>query len=715
MDGISTLNKLSSLMTENDLANVANSSPENLIFFSNAELLEDYDDQPKFARIAILAELLVRYSFKRSNIELRNSLCNILSEEVVSNFESWLDCHDPNYDPKPICLLSSDSQHNDPEFVKLLEDSIFNRFEKLYGKCDGIIPVILNDDVGASIPFTLEPIYSDNSSLQDYVVDIDDVSFPQWSEAISGITSSLKLEKKYRLRLFFHSNGVKVNCFSGRSLQFPFLLSYWRKEHLLPTYSPFSIMATGEIDNSRLRPVKTLPKLKCLNEKYDLLAFFCPFSNDIASQTDQSLISIDANTSIDDILLTCQNKIEKLVIEKSAQSVILDYEYIYNRIDAFTIYTKNDLESRWEQIISSLLYIEKKLRMRSSKDVNVYLDCLIALSFAYCHSGKTLEAIQYNQQARNFVLEQELTVKDQNLTAKFNKLLIHQLVLFQDIDDLSSVPKLAKEIYLQITQAKINEEERNDLLMQYHGTMAQIHIYGTLAGFAGFSKEDSYLNAKEAIDYAEKIHSVKDIIRDMNYRHLCDACFIPGSNEEQSMFGVISEYLRENTESLEDKSYNVNLQFQFRQRCLAAYFQILYENKCSDKDLINKKYPSIKEPFIWLKALSYKYLGAVNVFYHNKEKAQKLFDVAIGMMKNEVSPLFKYMTMTIAAEAYRSFSELGDEKTAEEYRQKAKDIFTANGDFITFYSSFRWKDFLNTPWDEFKASGKEFPGLHYYY
>ena len=284
------------------------------------------------------------------------------------------------------------------------------------------------------------------------------------------------------------------------------------------------------------------------------------------------------------------------------------------------------------------------------------------------------------------------------------------------MDDLSSVPELAKEIYSQISQVDIDQTAQDDLLMRYHGTMAQVHIYGTLAGINGFCEEKALENAESAIVYARKTGDLVEIIRDLNYRHLYYAFFKPGSEDERCEYMFARNFLQENSNQFVDKDYNGNLQYQFRQRCLAAYFQILSGNQCNDANIINERFPSIKEPITWLKALSFKYLGAVNAFNHNNEKAKKLFDEAIKILVNVTSPLFKFICMTIAAEAYRSFSELGDAQTAEQYRQIANNLFSENGNFITFrISSPRWFKFLNTPWDEFVASGEDFPGLHYYY
>lgn len=694
----------------NKLGRVAISAPENLMFFSNAELIESYSAQGaqgESVQIAILSELLVRYSFKRSDIELRNSLCSVLSEEPVSNFDIWLDYHNPSHAPKPISLIPADSRlsSNDQKFLQLLQQSVFSRLENLYGKCDGVIPVVLND-VGAAIPFTLERPDADGASL-NCVFDLDNVPFPEWSEAVSELTNSLNL-KPYCLRLLFHSSYVNIDVFSGLSLQFPYLLAYWRKESFLPAYSPFSIIATGEISNCRLRPVKTLPKLKSIKEKFDLLTFFCPFGDDIASQSDPLLTVIDANTSIEDIISTCQNKIESLVKERSSSNIILNYKYIFNRINAITIYTKKDLESRWDRLIDSLLFIEKKLRYLPNMDEETYLDCLASLSFAYCHCGKTAEAIQYNRKGREYA-------KKRNLSKALNDLLIHQLVLFQDMDDLSSVPELAKEIYSQISQVDVDQTTQDDLLMRYHGTMAQVHMYGTLAGIDGFSKEKALENVESAIEYAQKTGKIVDIIRDLNYRHLWYAFFDPGSEDERCEYAFARNYLQENSNQFEDKEYNGNLQYQFRQRCLAAYFQILRKNQCSNSSIINERYPSIKEPTAWLKALSFKYLGAVNAFCNNGEEALKNYDEAVELLEKDASPLFKYICMTIASDAYRSFSALGDAQTAERYRKKALELFSANGDFISFRSSTKWLKFLNAPWEEFQASGEDFPGLHYYY
>ena len=742
MDSIPLSNRLSSLISE-DLEDVAIDAPENLLFFSVDELIEEFDDHPSNVRNAILSELLVRYSFNTSNSELSQALLKFLPEESLTQFKTWLQLHNPSYKPKPINLIPDNTLISDEERERLsnLENCIFERLEKLYGKCAGLLPVVAND-VGAAIaiPFTLENAKEEIDPLKR-VVDLDNTPFPEWSRTVSDLVKSkdspdsqLFLSDDICVRLLFHSNITDMQV-NGNSLQFPILLAYWRKRNLLPLYSPFSIIATGRIDEGRLRPVEALQKFNSLKERYDLQTFFCPSSSGISLNSDPLLIIIDANMSIKDIISTCQNKIEILVKERSTRNIILNIYYISNRINAITISAKKDLESRWKQLIDTLLLVEKKIKSLQNTEEEMYLDCIIALSFAYCHSGRTSEAIKYNETGREFA-------KEHNLTNKLYGLLIHQLVLFQDIDDLSSVLKLANEIYSQISQADNDPkhpDNRANLLMQYHGTMAQIHIYGTLAEIEGFSEKEAIENAEKAIEYAKErkkiaednaktgnfvddnknvTKMIDDIVRDMNYLHLCYAVFEPGSEDELRTFEDARDYLQENSNQIEDKAYNNNLQFQFRQRCLAAYFQILKDNQCSDGNIIKENYPPVKEPFNYLKALSFKYLGAINAFYSNSEEAKKLFDDAIKLLVNETSLLFKFICMTIAAEAYRSFSKLGEEhkQTAEQYRQIAKKLFSDNSNFNSFHiSQRRWAEFLESSREEFDSSGEDFPGLHYYY
>ena len=743
MDSIPTSNKLSSLINE-DVDAVAIDAPENLMFFSADELIENYDDLTSDAKIAILSELLVRYSFNTSNSELNQVLLKFLPEESLAQFKSWVQNHNPSYEPKPpINLIPDNTLISDEERERLtnLENCIFERLKKLYGICAGLLPVVAND-VGEAIaiPFTLEYANEEIDPLKR-VVDLDNASFPEWSRAVSDIVKDDKtpdfklfLPNFIRVRLLFHSSITNIQV-NGNSLQFPILLAHWRwrNKKLLPIYSPFSIIATGEIDEGRLRPVEALQKFNSLKEQYDLQTFFCPSSSGISLNSDPLLTIINANTSIKDIVSICQDKIETLVKERSAKNIILNSDYISNRINVISISAKKDLESQWDQLIDTLLLVEKKIKSLQNTEEKMYLDCIISLSFAYCHSGRTAEAIKYNEIGREFA-------KEHNLTDKLYGLLIHQLVLFQDIDDLSSVPKLANEIYSQISQADNppeNPDNRANLLMQYHGTMAQIHIYGTLAKIKGFSENEAIENAEKAIEYARErkkiaegnsktgnivddnknaTEMIDDIVRDMNYLHLCYAVFTPGSEDELRTFEEARDYLQENSNQIEDKAYNNNLQFQFRQRCLAAYFQILKDNQCCDGNIINEKYPPVKEPFNYLKALSFKYLGAINAFYGNSEEAKKLFEEAIKLLENETSPLFQFICMTIAAEAYRSFSKLGDQQTAEQYRQIAKKLFSDNSNFNTFHiSQRRWAEFLESSWEEFDASGEDFPGLHYYY
>lgn len=694
-------------MTENDLANVANSSPENLIFFSNAELLEDYDDQPKFARIAILAELLVRGFFNPASEEICNCISRHLPSESFEQYNSWRANASPIQKPSQLFLVPLNEKLSQTEFLQNVQIKAQHRFEALLGRCDGIVPIIRTESNGekrgCAIPFYLEK--ADGS--ESCVIDIKGNPIPEWSKAVAELNLP-----DVCVRLLFDSS-IENMSYNGFSLQLPVLMAYWRQNNQLPKYNPFAIIATGKIQDNRLASVCLEQKYEGLSERFDKPVFIYPDGDDPADSkaNDKNKFPIPVGTPVKEVLSKCEQYIVKNGLAK------FGIQYIVKRLGEISQSVKKDKQSTWDFIIEHLQLFLKELD--EDQYPMQYLHALLALSFAYCHSANTAKAHDYNREAIKFANNAK-NLYGLDLQYELLLLSIEEMVILQDEENFEEIPMLASEIENQLNQLDPDKPETFDLKMRYYGTLGQTHMCGAVCKMDGFDQEKARECISKAIFNAEQYNNrtpednIDEVIRDKNYRHLWYALFEPDTPKERKLYEEIVRETNENQSPGQPKDTNLN--FQFRQRCLAVYRRILKSGDATVDSLADELIPAPANIFDWLQALIYKYQAAMLAFQRRNADAKKLFDKSYDILsKNDYSSLFQFMTMSVAAEAYRSFSELGDEKTAKEYRQKALDLFSSNNDFQNFKTAQPWKDFLNTPWDEFKASGKEFPGLHYYY
>ena len=687
---------------------IAESYPENMFLWSSEKLISMLDDERRFSKNALgnaIAELLVRWYFNRQSKAVEDYLSQKLPEESFKQFRTWYSTASPLQKPSQLFLVPQNGiDPSERDFLQRLQIKAQHRFETLLGNCDGIVPVIREADgkkCGCAIPFRLESANDSNSC----VIDLDDVPLSEWSEAVSELNLP-----QIRVRLLFHSSVEKDLQYTGYSLQLPVLMAYWRRNEQLPKYNPFAVVATGKFQDNRLVSVRLEEKFDGLKERFDKLVFFYPDSD---NTDNREMVPIPLGTSVNDVLSICN---EQFVSRKYDLGLFTSgINFIVRRLETISYSVKKDSESSWDYIISSLQQFLDELD--EDQYPEHYLNALLTLSFAYCHSANTAKAHDYNRKAIEFA--NRVKSRCDNIQYQLILLSIEEMVLLQDEENFEQIPKLASEIKDQLDKLDENDKKTFDLKMRYYGTLGQAHMCGAICHMEGFDKAIALDCISEAINYARKYQdnteedNIDEVIRDMNYRHLWYAMFKPGSEEEQKYYNLAVKETIDN--QLPGNSKDNNLNFQFRQHCLSSYRQLIMlcdnpNTACADEPI-----PAPNNIQFWLKALIYKYQAAVLAYLHRNAEAKEKFDESFVLMEKVKYPLFQYIAMTIAAEAYQSFSILGDEQTAEQYRLKAMELFKANNDFEEFKTSASWKQYLITPWKEFDDPRKHFPGRQYYY
>ena len=110
----------------------------------------------------------------------------------------------------------------------------------------------------------------------------------------------------------------------------------------------------------------------------------------------------------------------------------------------------------------------------------------------------------------------------------------------------------------------------------------------------------------------------------------------------------------------------------------------------------------------WIAGTTAKYLGAVATAKGEEDEAARLFDIAIGAMKEDLRGILGVIRMTILAEAFRSLRRFVPHAgRAESCRKKALAFFDS-GDSAAG-TKWSWRSWLENP------DAAPFPGLSYWY
>ncbi|MBR0239291.1 MAG: hypothetical protein IJQ39_14445 [Thermoguttaceae bacterium] len=695
------------------LGKIAELYPENLIFWSSEKLCIKPEEERRFTENAlanIFAELLVRAYFNPQSEIIADCLSKKLPEESLKQYNAWRLIVSPNNTPPDLDIISqTDKNKSNRKFLDKVQSVARYRFRNLLGRCDGIVPVAIKEidgkGRGYAVPFRLEE--TEDSAV--CAIDLDGKPVPEWFDAVSG----LRLPGVC-VRFLFHASVDSGLKFEGFSLQFPVLMAYWRQTGLLPAYNPFAVFATGRIQDGRLLSVD------CCREKFDGLierfgkqiVFFYP-DNEEADERQQA--PIPAETPEHVVLSKCQGQLESRKNDIGLRS--FGIRYYNNRLQSILISVKKDTESYWDGAIE---FLESFLNeLDKDRHPELYLNSLLVLSFAYCHSAHTSIAHDYNLKAVEFA-NSAADIFDIDLRYELLLLSIEEMVLLQDEENFEQIPILASEIKGQLDKLGENSiVPYDDLRMRYYGTLGQAHMCGAVCQMEGFDKDIALFYIRKAVYYANKYQdntvedNIDEVIRDMNYRHLWYALFDPDSEEEKANYESALQVTMNQQQP--GKLQDVNRHFQFRQKCFAAYRRILLSSPNENASYADESIPALASIWDWLKGLIYKYQAAGFAFLRRNSDAQDMFDESITFLAKQGVPLFLYMAMTVAAEVYRSFSVLGDAETAKQYQSAALALFSANDDFKNYKTASSWKRFLEMSWDEFQASGEDFPGLHYYY
>ena len=660
----------------------ASDAPENLIFFPVDVLKKGLNRRP-VVRAAVVAELFVRY-YLSGNSCLATLIKGQLSHDEFVSFANRLPFD--NHDTCSNKIFVEELWSSEDEFSRLCQDAVRYRFQNLL-QSDGMIPVVLkgkdnNSDLEGSYALLL-PFILDEACETHGVVDIhgkellNQDGVPEWSENLK------KLKIPVTVRVLCNSSiGLP---FEGDSTMLSVQMAWWRKQggtEGLLSYEPFSIIATGAFDeNDRLKPVAVAEKAKAINNNLFKATFIYPRTNETIPEHLKCL-PLTQNMPKEKVLEHIRDYVE--------QNTRWPEEYALFRLKDLAFEVRAWNISNWQNMIKK---IENGGGLNKYKHPREHLLYLMFLSEAYCHFGHTKEAKQYNEKACRFAAKH-----GEAFSLLLLRLEIEQLVLHQDEEDLDNVIKLASSLENQLV--KVND---NDLWMRFHGTMAQAHAYGSLAGIPFFSCEKAFTHVDKAIEYAVKNKVESDIAQDMNYKHLLYALFEPGTEDEHIAFQDALNQIKD-LKDHHDKAYEKNLRFLMRFQAFAWYRQLLYDGKPPrfEKTYDLKFIIADEYHADWLRCTICKYIGALEAANGNLDEARALFEKAfVSINDNENDAILILIKLTAYAEAYRSLRD-------EQYLNKAKLLLPKISPIVCQYSLPAWKAYIDNP-------NNDFPGLSYWY
>lgn len=648
----------------------------NNLIFCNENILSDIINDEfleERVRANCLSELLIREYFSRDK-SLREIISKVLINNEVSSFLSAM--------PQSYFYPHEDERLNLWEGKTSLSRSCLvalrSRLEKLF-ITDGIIPVEYKGQ-GFLIPFHLEI-----AETKSEVVDLAGEVIPSWSQEVE------RLNLPIRVCVQCYTKQVQGE-FSGGSLMLPVWVAFLMKNGEIPKFNPFSLIFSGAFDHrSVLTPVQIKGKMQAILKNFPKSKFVVPEDGGIGDEPLKNVVFLP---------LLCQEEVYKIIRKKVEELDYTSLQYALERLPTISDEVRYFQSSDWEELVKRL---ENNAVFDEDDHPDEYLINLMLQSEANCHAGHTDKALEINSRA----LEYAKKFGDRFLK-KVLRLQINKLVLLLDEEKFSEI-----NCVTPLVGEDVDNCNDLDLQMRFHGTMGQIHAYGTLSNVLGCNKDTSLMHFEKAKDIAFKLGALADKRQDINYLHLWHALFLPGTQKESDAYQRAVRMAAPHDGETQNSENRVrNICYILRQRFLGWYRHWLL-NGC----VLNDELPRDADKLLsnskntWLRATSCKYLGALAVARGNNEEAKEYFSRALEPIEGEEnSSIILFIKMTIYAEAYRSMISLGDEVKAMEFLEKAKQLVEKNKEEFKTYSSFKfWRDYLENP------ETTEFPGLKYWY
>lgn len=675
------------------------SRPWNAVFFPDRVLFDIAKNVSgafsSVDRAAALAELAVRYFLSRDN-KFQPVLESEIGEELLRNF---LDR----------CALCTQGKARIDDLRRSIAGSadgtvaewLCLRFHRLLS-ADGVIPVFGGSDrEGFLLPFSF--VGSVPSGGTPAVFDADDSPVAAWSAAMRHLPEPVGANVRIDAHLGAAAGWEPP---VGSSLLLPVLAAWWRKQGKLPSYDPLRLLFTGSFRGGLLQRVETAEKEKAVSVVKDGRLFHPSAPGSPPTRT-----TLPEGSDASAVLAS----VRALAEEVSVTSV----DYAKKRIRDFETDVRQNRFAGWKPFLHRLENVYGRINRTVEPDA--WLSGTLLLAAANCHAGETEKAARINAEAIAFC-EGKPRFEDRLLRA-----LVDQFVIFQDDEDFDFLHVLAPDLEARLTafaSKRRGDETSRDLWMRFHGTMGQFHAYANLAGvrISEYTPESAKRHFDAALETARDLRDAAttadvrtgravDVAHDANYLLLWHSLFDPDGvckSFEDAL--AAADELRKDDPSAAAEAYRKNLLFAHRDAALGLYRSVLQgrETPALPPGTDFKSTLESADEQGWIAGTTAKYLGAVAAAKGEEDEAARLFDIAIGAMKEDLHGILGVIRMTVLAEAFRSLRRFSSHAgRAESCRKKALAFFDSGDSAAEVKWS--WRDWLEAP------DAAPFPGLSYWY
>ena len=679
-------------MDELTLLKIAGSRPENLLLAESNSLLslaQDRGMSPDIRR-AVLAELVVRWCLSKEN-EDSMGLESLLGE-TWRQFIDWFRVSRPLIGARflPESAATWPEPAGLPGFVALLR----RRLSRLFA-ADGFIPVCHGEEAWF-VPFQL-------ASDVNGAVWSDGEEIPVWSDpvrrALAGTGSS-------GIRLQLRNGPELKKGVEGNSLMLPVRMAALRgKENGLPEYDVLQVLATGAFDDRfHLEDVELRPKFEAMKAQRLDAFMIGPDVPGAVPKDERAFCRLDAGMGEREAMSAIREQ-----MEGAPGCVHMSRDYVLHRLPDMMAHVDRENHHRWNEVAGQLERMKEAVTSR--RDPGEWLEFMSLLATAYCHAGRTEDSRKCTFEALEFA-------KKRGFAAKALRLQVTAAVNAQDMGEVDEYKTLAAGLEEELKS--FSGPDKDDLLMRFHGTAAQMHAFGVVHGIDGFSASAAEDHVEKAIDAAvaianaaspeKKDEAESNVAQDLNYRHLLFALFEPGSTEEKRAFDEAGWQLN-NVSS--ERSVRNNRYHQMRQKSL-AYFNAWRNgaDRPSSSERAAVRLPAPPEAEGWLVAANRRHLGALAVAAGDADEATRCFAEGEKALPLGAcwAPVLGSIRLALLVQAACSLSACGRKDESDRYAALADEThsrFRQSKLFGVIHAE-KWKEALRA-----SADPRTLPAFYY--
>lgn len=667
-------------MSDAELIEIIETRPENLILASEDALLSYVQDDFNEVdlRRVVLAELVIRWCLS-GRADLEAKLAVLWGDAGWRPFSDWYSVQAGWSRALPENLECWPDPPNLPGLSSVLRSRLARLFE-----IDGFIPVCRGQEA-FFLPFVLlsdkkGALWLDGSAVSETE------GSGGWGDSVIRALSNTPFSG---IRLWAHPGAEFGDGLTGESLMLPVKLAAWRRDATdFPQYDVLSVLATGALDDAaRLEDVDVRAKFNSFRSRFGRSSVF--FGPDVPGEiprTERRYCPIDHGTTDDGIRELVRDVLERKGLSRMTR------DYARGRLVRMSARVDRENHHRWAEVAEQLASLRDAMSRR--RDFDEWLEYMSLLATAYCHAGMT-------ESSRQIVAEALDAAEAHGRSAKALRLQLTAAVNAQDFGEMDVFFSLADGLGRRIES--FDGPEKRDLLMRYHGTLAQAYAWSIVFGMGKCNRDDAIREIDAAVQLAydlaseaedtERDMAEANVAQDLNYAHMLQALFDPGSDAEISAYHEACAQL-ENIGN--DGVRKNNKFFLMRQKSLALY----------NAWRLNGSLPSLSErrelrlPLgdaeNWLVMTNRCHLGALAAAAGEEKESLCCFregDEALPLGACW-APVFASIRMAFLAQAVLSLRAIGHSEEAASYEQKLHDVFGEFRDTALFLSihAERWMD-----------------------